>query len=208
MNALSFILDAILPPRRSKREIDGMHAEDLGALLAPTTLPSHPFPTIILFSYNDTLVRSLIREAKFHGNTKAQALLGNALADFLLEYLSEEPSGETVLLVPVPLSKERLEERGYNQVERICSEALQQLPLLSLRTDILMRTRHTEAQSALTGSLRRKNLSGAYSAQAVDGAHTYIVVDDVTTTGTTLAAAVDALVQAGARRIIPLALAH
>ena len=74
---------------------------------------------------------------------------------------------------------------------------------------MLTRTRDTQTQITLPRAKRLENMRGAFDAtNQLDPSYLYIVFDDVITTGATMQAAVDALVAAGARDILPVALAH
>jgi ComF family protein len=157
--------------------------------------------------YSDTLVKALILEAKFRGSAKATALLGTVLRDFLVEWSEDHIDAPTMAIIPVPLSPERLRSRGYNQAERICAAALAGLPH-ALSSGLLTRTRDTAPQTELSGDARRKNMEGAFAAGTLDPTHTYIVVDDVTTTGATLHSCADTLTKGGAVKIVLLALAR
>ena len=110
-----------------------------------------------------------------------------------------EPLTGRVSLIPVPLGSRRARERGYNQSERIAA-ALAPLVGAPVRTDLLRRTRETRTQTALTPEARRANLAGAFTAGEVRGL-AVVLVDDVFTTGATLAAAAEALAAAGAASV-------
>lgn len=114
----------------------------------------------------------------------------------------EDVVAERSALVPVPLSKRRLKERGYNQSERLAVGLAEQwsLPVLD---DGLVRARHTQTQTRLTPGERLRNVSGAFRAAdsargMLRGAHV-IVADDVVTTAATLNACAAALCEGGAR---------
>ena len=78
-----------------------------------------------------------------------------------------------------------------------------------METDLLVRTRETVSQISLAREKREENTRGAFKAtRRADPTYAYIVVDDVITTGATLQSAIDALREADAEHIIPLALAH
>lgn len=104
-----------------------------------------------------------------------------------------------VCLIPVPLGRRRLRERGYNQSECIAL-ALGALTDLPVRADLLHRARETPTQTALTPEARQANLAGAFTAAATRGLR-LVLVDDVFTTGATLIAAAAALSAAGAVRV-------
>jgi ComF family protein len=110
-----------------------------------------------------------------------------------------EPLTGGVCLIPVPLGRSRLRERGYNQSERIAA-ALGALTGLPVRTDLLFRTRETPTQTALTPEGRQANVAGAFTARSVPG-RALVLVDDVFTTGATLIAAAAAVLGAGAARV-------
>jgi len=195
------ILDILFPPRPSELLVRGLSQEELLARIEPRALASS---ATALLPYREEPVRALILEAKFWNNARAQELLGHVL----LAHLRALDLGSATL-VPVPLSKKRLRERGYNQVQLVAEYACASLSNLTLAPELLSRTRHTLPQSTLGGMERRENIAGAFaSTGSVDPEHTYIVLDDVITTGATLAAAVSALREAGAQQIIQIGLAH
>lgn len=116
------------------------------------------------------------------------------------------------MVVPVPLHVGRKRDRGYNQAEML-ARAFASLQGLHVRTDIPRRTRATEAQARLSRDERRQNVAGAFAltstaaAAAVKGKR-ILLVDDVTTTGSTLDAAAQPLRNAGAASVWGLAFAR
>jgi ComF family protein len=110
------------------------------------------------------------------------------------------------VVLPVPLSRERLAQRGYNQSWQIA----QALPagLGSRNWRMLTRTRDTAPQMELPFDARRKNIRGAFAVHGdVRGKHV-AVVDDVMTTGHTLQELARTLKQAGAQTITNLVIAR
>lgn len=108
------------------------------------------------------------------------------------------------LIVPVPLSGQRLAERGFNQSWLIASALSRQLGIPA-RHDLLARTRHTQRLMALDAEARQQHIQGAFEAtpagqRALEQRHVAIV-DDVMTTGATLNDAAHALLEAGARSV-------
>jgi ComF family protein len=136
--------------------------------------------------------RQAVHQLKYQGWSRAAEAMAGAMRVL-------EPLTNGVLLIPVPLGGRRQRERGYNQSERIAS-ALGLRTGIPVRTDLLRRMRETRTQTALTPEARHANVAGAFQAGAVQGLE-LVLVDDVFTTGATLASAASALVQAGARRV-------
>lgn len=111
---------------------------------------------------------------------------------------------ERAALVPVPLSRQRLRERGYNQAAEL-ARALAPRWNVPVWDHVLVRTRHTVSQVRLTPSQRAGNVSQAFVVPDVRrallrGQHV-VLVDDVITTSATLNAAAEALLAGGARII-------
>lgn len=140
----------------------------------------------------DTLVLRL----KFGGDLAAGRLLSQCMAASLQR--DERPDA----IVPVPLSRQRLAQRGYNQaleLARLVARGLR-VPLASRW---LQRTRDTPPQAELDAAARRANLRGAFAAPApaaLRGLH-LALFDDVVTTGATAGECARVLRAAGAARI-------
>ncbi len=133
----------------------------------------------------------------------------SAVAEGMAERMSRLPWPRDVVeersaLVPVPLAAVRQRERGYNQ-SALLSRALGARWELPVWDHVLQRVRVTRTQTRLTPDERRGNVSGAFrvpeaAATELRGAH-LMLVDDVVTTGATLAACAAELFGAGARVI-------
>ena len=126
------------------------------------------------------------------------------LADTLARRLAQawEPAGMPGdLVVPVPLSAQRLRERGYNQAG-LLARGFAELSGLAYAPAALRKARHTASQVGLSAEARLANVRQAFQAQAPAVAgRAVILVDDVCTTGATLIAGAEALVAAGARSV-------
>ncbi len=137
----------------------------------------------------DTLVHAL----KF----RSQLALAPLMGDLLIEAIRERID----LVVPVPLSRERLRERGYNQAAEIARHVAKERRA-RLELTIVIRERDTRAQADLPWSDRARNVRGAFRCErSLDGA-AIAVVDDVMTTGATLDELAATLKRAGAARVV------
>ncbi|MDB5244427.1 MAG: putative phosphoribosyltransferase [Parcubacteria group bacterium] len=202
-------LDFLFPPRDDEKILRDISVETFLSLITPQLEPKTRPATVILLPFHDTRVRSAIHEAKYHGSSHAFTLLGASLVEYLREAddLARVTSSR-IRLVPVPLGDERRSKRGFNQVEEMATIAARELGV-AVDTQLLRRSRETTSQVSLAREKRKANMRGAFTAlRPADPSLTYVLIDDVITTGATLQAATRALQEAGAIHIIPIALAH
>lgn len=204
-------LDFLFPPRSDELILRDVSEDSFLSQVAPRLVAETRPEAVTLLPFHAAPVRAAIHEAKYRGSERAFALLGAALA----EYLHDADLGfGKPIVVPVPLGRERYRERGFNQVEEIARAALRNMDdHFILDANLLKRVKETQTQVSLERRKREENMRGAFrvakdAAHPVNPSYTYVVMDDVITTGATLQAATDALKDAGAEHIIPLALAH
>jgi ComF family protein len=149
------------------------------------------------------VARDALHAFKFHG----KRALARPLAALVVEQCAREvpPATDAVLAVPLPRARER--ERGFNQAA-LLAEHLGATLGIHTRPRWLVRTRATPPQSELSADARRANVRDAFTATPDVAGHDVVVIDDVLTTGSTVAACATALRQAGARRIGVLTVAR
>jgi ComF family protein len=147
----------------------------------------------------DTYYRELIHAFKFHGRTDC----GEFLAGHLAAVVAADRRSEAVTCVtPVPLHSARHRERGFNQSRLLATRIADRLGR-PLADTLLQRLRNTASQTQLDVEARRSNVAGAFSLQEMKSPpHTVLLVDDVLTTGATLAACAAALHEAGVEQIL------
>jgi len=158
-----------------------------------------------LYAYRNPYIKSALWQLKYHDDRRIAKLLGSMVREILLDDI-QTPH----LLLPIPLAPQRLRERGYNQAERIAVSAAHNHPSITLATHLLKRRHHTSSQTRLGKHARRKNLAGAFQVSdpgQVKGVNV-LLLDDVVTTGSTLFHARDTLMEAGAKSVTMIALAH
>lgn len=149
------------------------------------------------------IVRKAIHELKYH-NLRALAPL---LAEFLHEYLKINALPCNVL-VPVPIHKKRLRERGYNQSSLITHE-LSRLCRLPVSDNSLVRRSYISSQARTTSAVARlENVTGAFTCKDKRLAGKQVIlIDDVSTSGATMNACAEALKTGGAATVWGLTLA-
>ena len=153
-------------------------------------------------------VTQLVQALKYQGALANARVFGTRMVAQALREQADDPWPDAALVVPVPLHPSRLVERGFNQsheIARIVSRALD----LQLAGPGLRRIRGTAPQVGLSRQQRAGNLSGAFVAgpSLVAGRH-IVLIDDVVTTGSTIATAAQALLDAGASGVVAWAAAR
>ena len=154
--------------------------------------------------YKDDEVREALLRYKFGGKTVYSRLFGRLIAESVRECLT----GKYDLISWVPLSSQRLSERGYDQAMLIAMAAALELGDVAVET---LRKRRDAAPQSVTGSIekRRANISGAYEVidpELVEGRR-ILLIDDIVTTGATAAECARTLGGAGAAKVVCAALA-
>jgi ComF family protein len=169
-------------------------------LKAPPPLDACLAAVSYAFPWSDCISRF-----KFHGHTG----WAGALATLVRSTPWVEPALEQAqCLLPMPLSRERLRARGFNQALLLAHCLAPE----KTRADLLLRLRDTAAQSELKRSERLRNVQGAFAVDPALAAslkgRRVLLVDDVMTSGASLYAAALALRQAGAAHITALVVAR
>lgn len=160
--------------------------------------------TLSLFSY-EAPVAQMISQLKFQDRLVYSQLLGTLLAQKLCQHYQTHPGQSPEAILCVPLSQQRLAERGFNQVERLARPLAKQLQLPILQ-GLCKRAIHTPPQLSLPATARQKNMKHAFRVTKPLVYQNQIlrhiaVFDDVITTGATLNALSQTLKSQGIERI-------
>ncbi len=146
-------------------------------------------------------IREGVHSLKYRNVRAAAPTLGGLLARCL------EPKPPMGALVPVPLHKKRLRRRGYNQSTLLAREVGKRTGL-PVEEAALTRTRDTPPQVGLSHAERARNVEGSFTCVGDVAGRSFILVDDVVTTGSTMFACAKALKATGAASVWGLALAR
>ena len=170
------------------------------------------------------LTKKLIHQFKYEPRIKG---LAKTLAGILAEHLIKTGNNtnqfwENSVLIPVPLDKTKLKNRGYNQSEELAKE-LSKIIKVPVVANVLIKIKKTAPQMELSKTEREKNLEGAFSVKPIEArpprarggrASTQLadkkifLVDDVYTTGSTMAECSRTLKNNGAKEIWGICIAR
>ncbi len=220
----TYILDTIAPPDLAVRAVENMTVEEFIQSTVDKAKNPKPIEGVIhLFPYRteSETVRTALVTIKTYYNPRLVKLIAEATYQMLLKKLPEKffinSENTRFILIPVPMTRKSIRARGWNQCELICKEiarfdAASSQPIFEYRDDIIMKVRETADQVGHGRAGRFENLrdSCAVHTEKADILHNrdVIVLDDIVTTGSTLSEARRALLSAGARGVICVAVAH
>lgn len=158
-----------------------------------------PFSKVFTYGLFEGALVEAIHQFKFHGIKR----LSGPLSDLLLTIDIPEADG----CVPVPLSIQGLRERGFNQ-SLLLARNISRQKGIPLFMDVLHKRKETPPQLGLSASERRSNLKGAFQAMKSVQGKRLLLIDDVITTGSTVAECAKQLLKAGARQVTVLSIAR
>jgi ComF family protein len=146
-------------------------------------------------------IRTALHKLKYYRDFSMGDALALQMADFVRGL-----NWQADMLIPIPLGRQRMKERGYNQSAMI-AEPLAMTLGIEFAPKTLLRLKETRSQVGLSKQQRQLNVLGAFQATGVNG-KTIIVLDDVSTTGSTLSSSAEALLSAGAKDVYALTVAR
>ncbi|MBI3634473.1 MAG: ComF family protein [Candidatus Yonathbacteria bacterium] len=216
LNFFSSVLDAIFPQKCVACKKDGTLLCEQCLCGFPVAPPA-PLPFIhSVFDYQHSPTKNTLWRFKYKNARGFAKVFAERLYEEIIAELSDNidaGSDEKYLLVPVPLHKSRLRERGYNQSSLLAKEIAKydRSGMFEFAPDVLKRVRKTKPQArAEKRSARQANLHGAFTCSDYARVHgrTIILIDDITTTGATLLASKKALSLARPRKVLAFTIAH
>lgn len=216
LSILNFLINAVFP-----QECAGCRRS--GTLLCATCIEDtqrapqseHAFINAV-FDYHNKAIKRAVWRFKYKNARGFAKIFAPYLYDEIIGALGNElfiSGGENILLVPVPLHKKRLRERGYNQSELLAREILKldSARIFSYAPELLIRVRETKSQAkSEKRNARIKNLRDAFCSPPTLRARgcVVILIDDVTTTGATLVEAKRSIRTLRPRKVLAFTVAH
>jgi len=208
-----YILSIILPKEEEVIFIETLTEEDIVAKIPYAKEINTKYMAI--FQYQNQIIKKAIWEIKYNANKVIISKFSKILYEFILENISDKIMFNNLtnpLLIPIPASKLRIREKGFNQCELIVKEIckLDNNTNFVISTNALSKIKETKQQSKIKNrSKRLNNLSGCFLAnEAIVKNKNIILIDDVITTGKTMEEASKALYNAGAKKVIGFSIAH
>lgn len=220
--ALKFIQNLLVP-----EDIKIQKLLDLPASVLRDLLPKSPVYSkdiFVLFDYQNKIVRLIVKSIKYKNNASLRKRIAGYFYEELMDISSDIAlfEGAPPLFVPMPMSKKEKRKRGFNQ----CEELVREIKKLGegnveVSYDTLKKIRETERQTTLSREKRALNVKNSMCAfleseatikmqhpERSEGGRVVIVLDDVYTTGASLLEARRTLLEAGAKRVIGIFIAH
>ncbi len=155
-----------------------------------------PFDQVVALARYTPPLSDLICRLKYRNHIYLAKVLGILLSNHIKKHRQTLPE----LLVAVPLHKQRIQQRGFNQAVEIARTVSAEL---NLKTDFrcIEKSKSTPLQTTLNSHQRRNNLKGAFRLRHSIYTKSIALLDDVMTTGATVSEIASLLKKAGVRRV-------
>jgi len=211
MHFLRKILDILFPASKTETRFIEMCNEGN----VPRALPLPHNNIFAVANYRDSIVRSSIRILKTKRNVPIAQCFAKLLHENITALLQDKEPFTTykkITVVPIPVTRNRLRERGFNQTELIANE-LVKLDERYFIEKLLSKTHETKKQAmSISKTKRKENIKGCFTCrkknEIKEKSTLYVVLDDVVTTGATINEAMLTLGRSKYKPVIGIAVAH
>lgn len=201
---LNQVLDVLFPPKCETCGGIGRQSFCLKCSSKVTYLA----PSIFFHSVGEYegVLKKAIKKFKFKNKRRLAQPLGSLMVEYINRHLWKD---QLDMVIPVPLHRRRLHQRGFNQAELLALEITEQCHISTV-SGLLFRKRDTKAQFGLPRQQRLINIRGAFELRGnklIKGKN-ILLVDDIYTTGATSAECTKMLKAAGASSVHILTLSR
>ncbi|MCD5390103.1 MAG: hypothetical protein LR005_01850 [Candidatus Pacebacteria bacterium] len=199
------ILNIIFVQKYNKKELNILHEA-----------PKHREVWIFsVFDYKQMKVREMIRYLKTRNDFMLKKNIAKYMSEHVIDYISDQQELSYFLdplVIPIPISKKRLRERGFNQTHLLAKYFAKSINGI-YQKNIIKKYTITKKQALIKNRVDRfKNVKGVFSIQEnkkhLVKNRDIIIIDDLSTTGATLMEIKKVLKKNGARNVIAVTIAH
>ncbi len=178
----------------------------------PLAVPPETPNAFAVYDYSNRIVWHAVRSLKYYGKSEEAFALAYAAAPHISEWVGDTLQSnalEELVLIPIPQHSDKYRERGFNHSEQIAKIIAPLLGSTTIKNVLKKEIRTLQQAHVKSKKLRLENIKRSMTATpGLNPKTIYIVVDDVTTTGATFLEAKRALSEAGAKKMLFVALAH
>jgi len=214
LNTISNIWNFLLPKDKDVSIIEKMSEKDILAIIPASDEIGESYLKPF-FLYKNKLCKKAIWAIKYNKNQIILSKFSNLFYEFIIANIAEAnlfSPFEKPILMPIPMYKDDIQKRGYNQSILIVEEIfkIDNGINFEIETKIFKKIKNTPHQSSLKNKNERlKNLKNCFCInENFVKNRNIILIDDVITTGTTMKEARDTLKKAGAKKVICFSIAH
>lgn len=208
MNFLDCVLNFIFPPvcgiclKTSKKYIceDCMELIKFKSLNKINTYNNKNFKEHLYILKYEGIIRQRMLDYKF----KEKSYLHRSFSEMILNSKENiEFIKKYDVLIPIPIHKDRMRTRGYNQSELIAKDLAYEIKNIKLENRVLIKTKNIIAQSSLNKKQRENNIKDVYQIKSVEKVMNkkILLLDDIYTTGSTVNECAKILKEAGCKEV-------
>jgi competence protein ComFC len=203
-----YLIDVFFLPREEILTTNNFHS-------LPKAVNDNPH-IFSIFYYKNAPIKKLIKLIKYKGDKKATKQASQVMYDYLLEDISEKLEFNNYtrpIIIPIPATKHRMKEYGFNQCQRIVQyiEKIDKNNTFDFSYNNLVKIKDNLSQAHTKNRLDRlKNIKNSFAVRMPEKIQkrNILLVDDVWTTGSTIEEARTELLKAGAREVLAYTIAH
>ena len=204
---IRFILNLLFPQTENQQHITRLLAHE-SLLVSELRIFHTPFLTFSLFQYRNPIIRDLIWHLKYYGDDR----IATFFAETIHSTIRLSNTSSKTLIIPIPITRKKARLRGYNQSGLIAKALAKLKPeQYDFNNNVLYKIKDTLSQARLKDKQKRlKNVKDSFAIKdkAALAGRSVILIDDVWTTGGTLTEASKVVLEAGAKNIVWITIAH